>query len=288
MNDYALQGPWRRPRNTSANEKGGIHDDQTAQALGFSGGTVAGSIHMEQFPPFLLAHLGERWLEDGTLSLYFRSATTDSQPVRCAGTAPRQIPTGQHMHVAMFDEGGTLVMDGTATTGADPDSMLRQKLRENRPASAIRVLADVRVGEWCEPFRVQIPPESIDRQLRVITEPMAMFGQPGALTGRVPPLSTLVHTMREVERLIALTRGPFVGLFGAIEIGYHAGQPMTGCDYLLKGRALALGESPKTEIFWMESVLMDPDTFAPRVTMIKMDRVMKASSPLWVGDGGQS
>ncbi len=285
MADYSLQGPWRRPRNTSAHEKGGIHDDATAQALGFSGGTVAGSIHMEQFPPFLIEHVGPRWLEDGTLSLYFRAATTDGDPVRCAATAPRLTSQGQHMHVAMFDEAGTLVMDGTATTGADADSMLRQKLKEVRPATDIRVLADVKVGEYCEPYTVRIPPEGIDRQLRVITEPMAMFGQPGQSSGRVPPLSTLVHAMRDVERFIALTRGSFVGLFGAIEIAYHVGQPVTGTDYLLKGRALAIGDSPKTEIFWMESVLMDARTLEPRVTMIKMDRVMKASSPLWTEQG---
>lgn len=286
MTDFPLAGPWRRPRNTSAHEKGGIHDDDTAQALGFSGGTVAGSIHMEQFPPFLLEHLGERWLEDGTLSLYFRSATTDGEPVRCAGTVPRLTSVGRHMQVAMFDEGGTLVMDGTATTGADPDSALRQKLKEVRPAVDIRVLADVRVGVWCDAEVVRIPWQGIDRQLQVITEPMGMFGQPGQTDGRVPPLSTLVHVMRGVEKVIAPTRGPFVGLFGAIEIDYHAGQPVTGTDYLLKGRALAVGDSPKTEIFWMESVLLDAHTGAPRVTMIKMDRVMKGSSPLWTQTGG--
>ena len=85
MGDYALAGRWCRPRNTSADEKGGIHDDATARTLGFSGGTVAGSIHMEQFPPFLIEHLGADWLEQGTLSLYFRSATTDGVPVQCCG-----------------------------------------------------------------------------------------------------------------------------------------------------------------------------------------------------------
>lgn len=281
MTDYPLRGPWRRPRNTSAHEKGGIHDDDTAQALGFSGGTVAGSIHMEQFPPFLIRHLGERWLEDGTLSLYFRSATTDGEPVVCAGTVPLPSGSGQHMQVAMFDEQGTLVMDGTATTGPDPDSMLRQKLAEVRPATDIRVLADVVVDAWCELMPARIPDEGIDRQLTVITEPMAMFGMPGTTGGRVPPLSTLVHAMRDVEKVIAKTRGPFVGLFGAIEIAFHRGQPVSGRDYLLKGRALAVGDSPKTEVFWMESVLMEASSLQPVVTMIKMDRVMKASSPLW-------
>ena len=32
-----------------------IHDDATAQNLGFRGGTIAGSIHLDQFPPVLMA-----------------------------------------------------------------------------------------------------------------------------------------------------------------------------------------------------------------------------------------
>ena len=280
MTTYAFSGPWRRPRNTSANEKGGIHDDETAQALGFDGGTVAGSIHMEQFPPFLIEHLGDRWLVDGTISLYFRSATTDGDPVRCVAEPSVNSGALTRMNIGMLDAQGVVVMDGSASSGGvDLQSALREKLKEVRPANDIRVLADVRVGEWCAPFTIQIPPDGIDRQLRVITEPMTMFGHPGTTDGRVPPLSTLIHAMRGVEKDIAITRGPFVGLFGAIEIAYHHGQPVTGRNYTLKGRALAIGDSPKTEIFWMESVLLDGQQ--PVVSMIKMDRVMKASSPLW-------
>ncbi|HJP49543.1 MAG TPA: hypothetical protein QF611_00785, partial [Pseudomonadales bacterium] len=56
-----LIGEWRKPVNTAANQKGGIHDDATATDLGFRGGTVAGSIHMEQFPPLLVELFGDDW-----------------------------------------------------------------------------------------------------------------------------------------------------------------------------------------------------------------------------------
>ena len=46
-------GPVRQPVNASLNEKGSIHDPERAKELGLRGGTVAGSIHMEQFPPVL-------------------------------------------------------------------------------------------------------------------------------------------------------------------------------------------------------------------------------------------
>jgi len=45
---------FRKPRNSAAEVKGSIHDDATASKLGFRGGTVAGSIHMDQFVPGLL------------------------------------------------------------------------------------------------------------------------------------------------------------------------------------------------------------------------------------------
>lgn len=281
MSEYDFEGPWRRPRNTSAHEKGGIHDDATAQDLGFAGGTVAGSIHMEQFPPFLLAQLGEAWFERGTISLYFRSATTDGEPVRCVGRRPVADGELGRMAIGLVDEADMVVMDGTASLGApDPRSALRERLADVRPATDVRVLADVRPDEWCEPIPVQIPEAGIDRQLAVITEPLDCFGRPGDAT-RVPPLSTLIHALRRVEAEIAPTRGDFVGLFGAIELAWLAGQPVTGEDYLLTGRAVAVSESPKTEVFWMEAVLSDASTGAERVRMLKMDRIMKASSPLW-------
>lgn len=281
MSDFHLEGPWRRPRNTSAHEAGGIHDDATAQDLGFAGGTVAGSIHMEQFPPFLIRHLGEAWFEQGTISLYFRAATTDGEAVRCVGGAPVADGALRRMSIGLLDEAGAVVMDGTASAGA-PDSRaaLRERLREVRPAAQPRVLADVRTDVWCDPIPVRIPEEGIDRQLSVITEPMACFGRPGD-PARVPPLSTLIHVLRRVEAAIAPTRGPFVGLFGAIELAWLAGQPVTGEDYVVTGRAVAVAESPKTEVFWMEAVLVDAVSGAERVRMLKMDRIMKASSPLW-------
>ena len=58
-------GPVRKPRNSAANEKGSIHDDAVAQKLGFRGGTVAASLHMEQFPPLLLHMFGPRWWKCG-------------------------------------------------------------------------------------------------------------------------------------------------------------------------------------------------------------------------------
>ena len=64
-----ITGPVHRPRNLAAHIVGSIHDDETATALGFRGGTVAGSVHMDQFPPLLLQAFGQGWIETGSLSV---------------------------------------------------------------------------------------------------------------------------------------------------------------------------------------------------------------------------
>jgi hypothetical protein len=49
-----VAGPLWAARNWSADDgAGSIHDDETASKLGFRGGTVAGDVHMNQFPPVL-------------------------------------------------------------------------------------------------------------------------------------------------------------------------------------------------------------------------------------------
>src|SRR5438270_13708138 len=111
--DGTLVGPYRRPRNLSINVRGSIHDDATAQKLGFRGGTVAGSIHMEQFPPILLRAFGERWFERGSLSTYFRNATTAGERVRTFAQMPATAASNGQIRVWMERDDGTLVFEAT-------------------------------------------------------------------------------------------------------------------------------------------------------------------------------
>ncbi len=112
-----LIGPYRRPRNLAATQRGSIHDDAMARKLGFRGGTVAGSIHMEQFPPVLLAAFGQRWFETGSLSCYFRNATTDGEPVRVLAQKPAAGDASAQINVWMERDDGTQVLEGTASVG---------------------------------------------------------------------------------------------------------------------------------------------------------------------------
>jgi hypothetical protein len=156
----AITGPVRRPRNLAAQVVGSIHDDETAAALGFRGGTVAGSVHMDQFPPLLLQAFGQRWFETGSLSLYFRHATIDGEAVQAFVERP---PTGAHdLQVRAWmatpaDEGHQVIAEGTAAVG-NPAAASALHERDLRPAdpAELRILTALKAGDILGDFRAAV------------------------------------------------------------------------------------------------------------------------------------
>ena len=134
--DGVLVGPLREPRNESREVKGTIHDDSTAKKLGMRGGTVAGSIHLDQFPPLLYKAFGEKWFQHGGMSIYFKNATTDMESVGAFLKLPEDNATGNNTNdvqtrVWMEREDGMLVCEGTASIGTpDEPSALQKRLEE--------------------------------------------------------------------------------------------------------------------------------------------------------------
>ena len=276
----AITGEWRRPVNTAAHQKGGIHDDDTATDLGFRGGTVAGAIHMEQFPPLLLEMFGADFWQTGTLSMYFRSATVDREPVRCLTTEPERVGNIRRTNVWMEKEDGTIVASGTASCGGhDEKSELRSKLESIRPISELRILKNLEVGARCEDQRCFVENSFLDAQLGVITEPLSCYKTSNEFSGRVLPVTQVVRAFDPPEvALITEVEPPFVGLYGAIEIEFINGPVFAETEYKGSGEIVGLSDSPQTEILWRDSILM---TDKPIARMLKMDRLMKNSSPLW-------
>jgi len=276
----AITGEWRRPVNTAAHQKGGIHDDDTATDLGFRGGTVAGAIHMEQFPPLLLEMFGADFWQTGTLSMYFRSATVDREPVRCLTTEPERVGNIRRTNVWMEKEDGTIVASGTASCGGhDEKSELRRKLESIRPISELRILKNLEVGARCEDQRCFVENSFLDAQLGVITEPLSCYKTSNEFSGRVLPVTQVVRAFDPPEvALITEVEPPFVGLYGAIEIEFINGPVLAETEYKGSGEIVGLSDSPQTEILWRDSILM---TDKPIARMLKMDRLMKNSSPLW-------
>jgi hypothetical protein len=285
ISDGTLAGPVRTPRNSARHAgSGSIHDDATAQKLGFRGGTVAGSLHMEQFPPLLARSLGERWFQTGGMSLYFKYATTDGEPVQAfADMAAQPDADNARIHIWMDDTHGNRVCDGTASVGApDLESACRQRIAGVRPPEDIRILASLHVGDRGAPVPTRIDTKMLEQRLAVITEPLPAYTDPGVWGHRIATPALHVRAMRPAEAEILKRGGDFgVGLFGAIELQAVDGPVFVDYDYETYARVLAIGETPKTEFFWYESVLADPQSGRDVLRMLMMLRFMKASSKLW-------
>ena len=281
--DGVVSGPVRRPTNFSKNAVGSIHDDARAQELGFRGGTVAGNIHFEQYPPLLIKVLGEDWLRTGSLSLYFINATTDGEPVQAfVGPAEPRPEGGLRARVWMETPEGVRVNEGTASVGP-PDEMseLRHRLQGVKPATDLRIFKPTRVGDSVADIPSRQNSENTKPRVERITEPMDCYTDPAVMGGLVAAPSAAIDALRVVELPMFKVDGPYVGMFGAIELQFLNGPDFVDRDYLADGKVLAMTESPKTEAAWFESTLRPATGGPPVARMLLLTRLLKGSSPLW-------
>lgn len=274
-----LIGPLLAPANNAKHlGAGSIHDDATAQKLGFRRGTVAGSLHMEQFPPLAVQIFGDRWWNNGGLSLYFRYATADLEPVRCFARHDPAFADAGRVNVWMEDNADHLVAEGTMNIGGpDPDSPLRHRIAETPEPKDLRILGHVSAGAESNDIPTRIDSHLVTERLAVITEPMPGYE---ASPPTLPP-SLIVRIMRPGESAILPRHKDIgVGLFGAIEIQHINGPVLAETDYTTRCKVLAVSETPKTEYLWYESKLHD-QAGTEVARMLMMLRFMKASSALW-------
>lgn len=274
-----IAGPLWAARNWSADAgAGSIHDDATAAELGFRGGTVAGDVHMNQFPPVLVQLFGQDWFVDGNLSLQFHNATVDGERVQVFA---EPLSTGaQQTRVWMEREDGLLVCSGTAARGDHSRSALRTKdLRPCEP-SELRILNRLHAGQSLGSYDVEAAP---DKQFRrydgnLISDPLDWFRDASPWAEPVAAPCTVIeylwgYPMQQLQTLI----GDSVGLFGAIEIGFRNGPLLLNRLYHLHSEVVCVGQSPQTEYVWYETVATDPDG-AEIARMLMQSRAMKASS----------
>ena len=267
-------GEFRKPRNSAAQAKGSIHDDATASKLGFKGGTVAGSIHMDQFVPGLLEIYGPRWFETGAMSLYFTQATVDSEPVRATVEASEE-----RCRLTMHNEAGAQICEGTASLGHDVKSELSRRLdaQTSTEPGRLRILKDMEIGEEHHDLPVRIEPEGLADYLDRATEPLAAYRDRGVL-----PPAQIVHMAHMTRKtVLAKAAQPSVGLFGALEVELIAGPLRAGVDYLARSKVLKFSESPKTENVWYEVIFTAQDGGPDLGRVLYLLRFMKGSSPLW-------
>lgn len=277
-----ISGPVWHGVNWSADAgAGSIHDDATAEELGFRGGTVAGDIHMNQFPPVLVRVFGDEWFRTGNLSLNFKAATVDREPVQVFAEA--LAAGGTQTRVWMERTDGLLVCTGTAAIGDHSRSELRGRdLRPCDPAE-LKILNAVSPGMSMGHFELDFDPakqfERYDANL--ISDPLPEYrsgekwGEPVAA-----PCTFVQYLWGPPTQELRPHVADAVGLFGAIEIGHVHGPLRLNRRYHVDSEVVCVGQSPQTEYLWFDTTARTPD--GELVATFRMQlRFMKASSALY-------
>jgi hypothetical protein len=282
LRDHVFVGPLRRSVNNARHVPGSIHDDATATKLGFRGGTVAGSIHLELFPPILLKAFGKRWFERGTISMFFLNATTDREAVRAFLKEPPLDATDTQVDVWIERDDGMRVAEGTASVGRPqgPTALLRRPL-DRFDAGQLRILGELKAGDRFEECDAFLTKDAMTERMKVITEPLEWYTKPSPWGGAIATPATMVQLL--YSQSIATLRGKLgraVGLFGAIELRNINGPALVEHPYRVSGSIVALGQSPKTEYMWFETALNEAAGKCV-AEMRMLLRFMKASSPLY-------
>ncbi|HLI67744.1 MAG TPA: hypothetical protein VKU90_15370 [Caulobacteraceae bacterium] len=286
-----LESEFKAPRNmfnASADESrrahaaerrgaGSIHDDAVASKLGFKGGTVPGSVHMNQLAPLIVRVYGEKWFERGGLSSFFTQATVDLEKTKAVGE-----PGEERLRLRQYNEAGDQISENTASLDPeDPGAELVRRMAMQEPAAEgrLRILEGFKVGDETGGTPVKVERKALMAQLETITEDLPLYREQGVL-----PPGLAIHLAHMARGVVLARQKPAVGLFGALEIRNLAGPLKADVDYLARTKVLKLSESPRTENIWYDVILADAKTKIDAGVVRFQIRLMKGSSPLWADE----
>ncbi|WP_407113915.1 hypothetical protein [Bradyrhizobium sp. LMG 9283] len=265
----ALIGPWRRPRQMlqaqTYDAHASIHDDATAQKLGFKGGTIEGPTHFSQFAPICERQWGRAWFERGCLSVHYRSVCYEGEEVQATLLASStEQPDCQ---VQMLKRDGTEVLRGTASIVESPTA-LDLRLRELKPLADPVILRDVKVAQTSKRQSVRMAfdqnmgdlyPFTLRQKLAVITESSQYYSTADNPWGKpiipMEMLSVLFQYRSKDDPLPA--KGPAVGLFADQEIRLVKGPLFVDEEYEVEREVVALSGSRRTESAWVKTRVFD-------------------------------
>ena len=181
--DNLLVGPWRSPKQMlqaqTYDSHASIHDDATAQKLGFRGGTIEGPTHFSQFAPLCERIWGRAWFMTGCLSAHYRNPVFEGEEVQAQIEKPK--PGQTVCAIGMIKRDGTEILRGTASIDGDgTETALSHRLGELKPLTDPVILADIKVGMKTPRQAIKMDfdqnmgdlyPFSLADKLKVITEP---------------------------------------------------------------------------------------------------------------------
>jgi len=267
----------RRAHDAERRGAGSIHDDAVASKLGFKGGTVPGSVHMNQLMPLIVQIYGDKWFERGSLSSFFTQATVDNEATRAVAERGEE-----RARLRQYNEAGAQTSENTASL--DPDDpgaeLVRRMAMQDPPAPGrLRILADLKIGDETGGIPLKVDREALLRALDTITEDLPIYREQNVL-----PPGSVIHLAHAVRGHVLKGQHSAVGLFGALEIRNLKGPIKADVDYVGRTKVLKLSESPRTENVWYDVFMADAKTGEDAGVVRFQIRLMKGSSPLWADE----
>ena len=288
----AIAGPWRRPHQMLHaqvyDSHASIHDDATAQKLGFQGGTIEGPTHFSQFAPLCANVWGNAWFETGCISAHYRNPSFEGEEVQAILAKP--AAGVRQCAIQMVKRDGTEVLRGTASVGDGKlPTALDQRLAELKLLADPVILRDIKIGMKTGRQTVRMDfdrnmgelyPFSLADKLKVITEPSPFYASASNPWGRpiipIEMLSVLFQYMAREDRLPV--RGPAVGLFADQEIRLLRGPLFAGQHYQTEREVVALSGSRRTESLWVWTTVFASDGLAVATMLLNLASIKDSYS----------
>jgi hypothetical protein len=295
-----IYGGWRKPRNAAvlpsrrpiemteesarraaASRVGNIHDEDAAKKMGLRGGAVGANILINVFPPLLVKSFGQKWFEQGSLSLYFEYMLRDQEETRAVMGVPPKGAKDAQVDAWMETPDGHKVSEGTAAIG-NPNvlSALKARKLDAYAPGELRIFANIKPGELIPGFERTITQEAQDRELSYITDTLDWYKDKSPWGGPICTLNNM-HILMDLAHNWDKVKSEGAGLYGAFELKNINGPVFVGRTYRNSGKVIYIGSSPKTEYYWYDSYLDEKDTGKRVAEMRCLIRKMKVDSPLW-------
>lgn len=292
--DGALAGPWGAPRQMLAAQSydahASIHDDATAKALGFQGGTIEGPTHFSQFAPLGEAVFGRDWFVSGRLSAHYRTVVYEGEAVRAFIGEP---DAGGVAAAWMVKRDGSEVLRGTASVGAAGPSALEARLASLPPLEDPVLLKEIRVGMKGprRPVRMgfdqhmgDLYPFTLRQKLERITEPSPWYLGPSPFGEPMLPMEMISVLFAHTGQGEFPVRGPAVGLFADQEIRLFDGPIAVGEPLEIEKEVVALSGSRRTESMWVRTRAWRPGAARPCAEMLLNSATLKESYARYAED----
>ncbi|MFX0037606.1 MAG: hypothetical protein ACFE9I_18455 [Candidatus Hermodarchaeota archaeon] len=289
IKDGKIFGGWRAPENLIRDSTTSIHDDDVAKSVGMRGGTIQGTIHLSMFAPLAQKIFGDRWFEQGTVSMYYTFATIDKEEVRAIielppDTTEKMLPISiKDVQIKAWAElkNEQQIMKGTVSIGSpkEPSYLQAVELKNSKPED-LRILAGYKVGDELPSKEILLTQEAANSGLRRITDQLEYYKEkdksPWGKTILCP--TDMFEAMALGFEQTSTEEFNAVPFFGATELRTINGPVFIGVPYIAKGKFVCIGVSKKTEYFWLDSTLEEKESGKLVASMRHLNRFMKAGS----------